>query len=54
MIGVLTLDVFYTQQFETYGSETKYCVILKEAIALCDDVVNLLLHAVELWDREVS
>ena len=27
-------------------------MILKEAIALCDDVVNLLLHAVELWDRK--
>ena len=46
--------MFFTLNSLREDSETKYCVILKEAIALCDDVVNLLLHAVELWDREVS
>ena len=46
--------MFFTLNSLRRGSETKYCVIRKEAIALCDDDVYHLLHAVELWDREVS
>ena len=44
--------MFFTHKILNHDDAKIILVMLKEAIALCDRVVNLLLHAVVFWDRK--